>query len=154
MAEYLKFAKKWIANRYTTTRKHAQDLWESLCNQFEVGGDSASLILEFNEITKQLWPKYLQVALNEMSQELKQKPQKLEASNFDELPDSSILNLNDTKLFKDFLMSDFHIETCRAFKMFAVASLAKTEEEMLFMENLCKVNHLEPDENDIYNGIL
>jgi hypothetical protein len=51
-------------------------------------------------------------------------------------------------------MSDFHIETCRAFKMFAVAGLAKTEEEMLFMENLCKVNHLEPDENDIYNGIL
>lgn len=89
-----------------------------------------------------------------MAQELKQKPQKLEASNFDELPDSSILNLNDTKLFKDFLMSDFHIETCRAFKMFAVANLAKTEEETLFMENLCKVKHLEPDENDIYNGIL
>ncbi len=52
MVEYLKFAKKWIANRYIYTRKHAQELWESLCNKFDVGGDRADCILEFNEITK------------------------------------------------------------------------------------------------------
>jgi hypothetical protein len=51
-------------------------------------------------------------------------------------------------------MSDFHIETCRAFKIFAVTNLAETEEEILFMEDLCKTNYLEPDETDKYNGIL
>lgn len=38
--------------------------------------------------------------------------------------------------------------------MFAITNLAKNEEEMQFMENLCKVKHLEPDEIDIYNGTL
>ena len=74
-----------------------------------------------------IWPKYLQVALNEMSAKFKSQPMELDPVELNQLPESTLMNLKDYKLFDDFLTNDMQLEVCREFKMRSVLDLAQTE---------------------------
>jgi len=71
----------------------------------------------FYELIEQLWPKYLQAFFFEMARDLKQKPLSLDESEFHDLPDSCVKNLDDFDLFEDYLTADIQIEMCRAVKL-------------------------------------
>ncbi len=55
---------------------------------------------------------------------MKQPPIKLAKSEFDELPSTTMKNLENMNLFDDFLKADMQIEICRYFKMKALKDLA------------------------------
>lgn len=59
-----------------------------------------------------------------MAAKLKQPPIKLAKSEFDELPSTTMKNLENMNLFDDFLKADMQIEICRYFKMKALKDLA------------------------------
>jgi hypothetical protein len=83
--------------------------------------------LHLIEWMEAIWPKYLQVALNEMSTKFKSQPMELDPVELNQLPDSALMNLKDYKLFDDFLTNDMQLEVCREFKMRSVLELAQTE---------------------------
>jgi len=84
-------------------------------------------LLHLIEWVEAIWPKYLQVALNEMSAKFKSQPLELDPVELNQLPESTLMNLKDYKLFDDFLTNDMQIEVCREFKMRSVLELAQTE---------------------------
>jgi hypothetical protein len=83
-----------------------QSLSEQICKSIELEYNEQVHQSYFYELMEGLWPKYLQVMLNEMAVELKSKQLRLSEEEFDDMPPSWFDNLSDFPLFEDFLTSD------------------------------------------------
>jgi len=62
---------------------------------------------------REIWPKYMQACLNEFAHENHTSALILEKEEFERLPDSSLNNIVDYKLFEDYVKCDLEIECIR-----------------------------------------
>lgn len=63
-----------------------------------------------------IWAKYMQIACNDMAQDMKTQKVKLSKDYFNELPSSRLENIDDFKMFENFASHDTIIEINRAVK--------------------------------------
>lgn len=104
------YAKDWFQNRFKRSKAHSLEIWEDLCvNQFalidadESNDDRTSILEEYATFIEAIWPKYLQLALTEMTNSLRLQRRELDPSEFDGLPESNFDNLTEQSVFDDFL---------------------------------------------------
>lgn len=104
---------------------------------------------------ERIWPKYYEVALECMNNDLKLKQRKtLPVDRKLHLPDSVMDNWADFRLFDNYVESDMMIEAIRALKLKSVLELAKNENEKHDLLTWAREFVLDDDEQNIYNGIL
>ena len=58
--------------------------------------------LNFNQFVSQIWYKYMQVAFYDLADDMKVHPLKLDKEYFTNLPISTLKNLDNFKLFRNF----------------------------------------------------
>ena len=73
-----------------------------------------------------VWAKYLQIALNDMAQDMKMLRLKLAKDYFTDLPSSTLENMDDFKMFENFAAQDTIIEINRAVKFQVLKDLAES----------------------------
>ena len=156
--EKAQFMRRWIDTRFVPAKEIAVQTYKSFLQQLGSPEQQKQIesvtLLHLIEWVEAIWPKYLQAALNEMSAKYKSQPLELNPVEYQQLPDSTLMNLKDFKLFDDFLTNDIQLEACREFKMRSVLDLAATESEDTFLCNYAKRELLGVDESIIYNGLI
>ena len=156
----------WVDLRY----QHAEREGDLPDDEAEEERVRAHNISEYTKFMNEIWPKYLQVGLWEMSQKLNCRTISLEPEEFAEMPDSwcdNILPKTDPKtgkvsdkndwrsVFSDFLREDILIETCRFFKLRAILELCEGANEIQFVTKKFKKEVLdEVDFEQIYKGMI
>ena len=146
-------------------------MWMQLAEQLyqdvlQIPFDEEGSLADFAQLQSDLWPKYLQAGLNEMSTELSQTRIKLEKSEFENMAKSWLDNLDDYSLFEDYLASDMIIEVARALKIKAVDLVQQIEskgldlrdeekkKEVEFLRKIAIEEFLRDDEFNHYNNLM
>ena len=89
----------------------------AFCGDWNIPYSESEWGKEFAILQKAYWTKYLQAGLNEMAANFKQRPTQLAKEEFEELPSSALMNLDNYPLFENYLSDDMVIEVTRAFKV-------------------------------------
>lgn len=93
---------------------------------------------------------------------MKQKPIKLVDEEFEELPPTSLDNLQDYSLFEDYLQADMYIEATRALKFHLMpylidpTGIVKPDKDgdLKTLQAQCRNEFLNRDEFVIYQGLI
>ena len=85
--------------------------------------------LRFNQFCAAIYPKYMQIALFDLAEDMKIEPVVLGDEYFQHIPASSLNNHNidDFRIFRNFTVEDMELEVIRAVKFQELQELARRE---------------------------